>query len=526
MPRPSFAATEPTAIIVPTSGPTAGTAGPTEPSIGSREPVDRISPQPHPVREALARAAEAASNYVTDIVQRRSDAGNVARHPVTGLPNRSVLLRDVEDAAVGAPAGLTLVVLRVNAIGRIGLFGDAESAGRFLRHVAQRMLRYPQVQRLYHLGGGDFAFWCANRPTEEVRNVAAGVLAECLLRPVTVRRVRVHPDATAGMASMPRDAATPWELLQCAMFALRAGGERGPGLFDAASFEAERDSRHLVEDLRTTVDDDGLDLHYQPIVDLPSGRIAGAEALLRWHHPLRGAVSPGRFIPLIERTALMDRVTSWVLRTGLAQLAEWRNRGSDVHLAINISTRSLGSERAADEVVTLAQRLGLPPSLIELEITETEIMQEVTTALRICERLRGHGFRIAIDDFGTGHSSLSYLRDIPADTVKLDKSFLSRLAWDETSKTLVSRVIDMCHELGLRVVAEGIETQAALDIVRSMGCDSAQGFLMAAPMPLADFHRLVLPADLIMRRSAPGTTAAPDAWDGPVDAMPTGPARD
>ena len=230
-------------------------------------------------------------------------------------------------------------------------------------------------------------------------------------------------------------------------------------------------------------------LVYQPRVDLASGRCLGAEALMRWTHPVFGAVSPGEFIPLIERMALAEPTTAWVLETAASQLKGWRRNGLDLTVSINISSANLHEANFAARIKELLVRHGLPASAIELEVTETAVMGDPEMALSHLQELADAGVRLALDDFGTGHSSLSYLQRLPVQTVKIDRSFIMGLDKDPRQLSLVTLMVSMAKHLGHRVVAEGVETQEALKLVRSAGCDEVQGFYFARPLSPEDFEK-------------------------------------
>lgn len=227
-------------------------------------------------------------------------------------------------------------------------------------------------------------------------------------------------------------------------------------------------------------------LAYQPRVDLASGRCVGAEALMRWTHPTLGSIAPGEFIPLIERMALATPTTAWVLETAVSQLTRWREIGLELIISVNISSTNLHEADFAARVSQVLARHRVPPEFLELEITETAVMNDAEQALNQLNDLAAAGIRLAIDDFGTGYSSLSYLQRLPVHVVKIDRSFMNDIDTDPRQFSLVTMMISMAKHLGHRVVAEGVETQAVLSQLQSTACDEVQGYFFARPLPVND----------------------------------------
>ncbi len=232
---------------------------------------------------------------------------------------------------------------------------------------------------------------------------------------------------------------------------------------------------------------DQLRLVYQPRIDIGSRACGGAEALLRWRHPSLGDISPGEFMPIIEQTSKAREATAWVLGTVLKQIAAWRGAGLDLKISMNVSASNLLEPDFAGRVVESLVEHSLEASCLEIEITETAVMEHAGPALSALETLAGAGVRLAIDDFGTGYSSLSYLQRLPTKVVKIDQSFVRDLAEDERARSLVSAMIALSHDLGYRVVAEGVETKQILDIIEGLSCDEAQGYLIGRPMAPENF---------------------------------------
>jgi EAL domain-containing protein (putative c-di-GMP-specific phosphodiesterase class I) len=243
----------------------------------------------------------------------------------------------------------------------------------------------------------------------------------------------------------------------------------------------------LVGELRSVIDREGLQLHYQPKVDMATGRVLGVEALVRWPHPVEGMIPPDEFVPIAERTGLIGPMTDFVLRTALTDCRHWHDAGHHLSVAVNLSARSLLDADLVDDIARALTVSSVDPSKLTLEITETSVMSDAEYAMRVLNRLSAMGLTLAIDDFGTGYSSLSYLKRLPVNEVKIDKSFVLNMQEDENDAVIVRSIIDLARNLGLRVVAEGVETTDAWEALRGMGCDIAQGYYISRPLPADQF---------------------------------------
>jgi EAL domain-containing protein (putative c-di-GMP-specific phosphodiesterase class I) len=262
------------------------------------------------------------------------------------------------------------------------------------------------------------------------------------------------------------------------------------GMAQQAQVKAE-----LVEGLGTALAEEQLEVHYQPVVALPAGEVTSYEALVRWRHPARGLVSPAEFVPLAEESGLIVPIGAWVLGEAARQAVEWSVRtGRPVGMAVNLSPRQLAEDDVVAMVAGVLADTGLPPRQLTLEVTESVLVQDVEQVVRRLLGLRALGVRIAIDDFGTGYSSLSYLRRLPADIIKIDRSFVTDLAGDGAAHALVSSIVELARSLNLDVVAEGVETDVQRTVLESLSCTHAQGFLFARPRPAEEQQPGRLPA--------------------------------
>lgn len=318
---------------------------------------------------------------------------------------------------------------------------------------------------------------------------AAG-LAETLLRlfdqPFALDGHELHTSLSIGISLFPVDGETPEILLRhadAAMYHAKAGGRNTYRFFAPPMSAAASHRLQLESELWQALAANQLLLHYQPQVDLPSGRIVGVEALVRWHHPVRGMIAPSDFIPVAEESGLIIPLGLWVLHTACRQAREWLDQGLDMgEMAVNISAHQF---RQSDFVASVRRALsdtGLPAGRLELEITETAVMHSADSSVSTLAELKAMGVKLAIDDFGTGYSSLAYLRRFPIDRLKIDRAFVADLASDPDAASLVASIIALGRSLGLRLVAEGVETPEQADFLREMACERVQGFHFYRPV--------------------------------------------
>jgi EAL domain-containing protein (putative c-di-GMP-specific phosphodiesterase class I) len=256
-------------------------------------------------------------------------------------------------------------------------------------------------------------------------------------------------------------------------------------------YAADRDQYNphrlvLIGELRHAVARDQLFLHYQPKVDLHEGRVFGVEALVRWQHPQRGVIPPDQFIMMAEQTGLIKPLTLWVLKTALRQCRAWHQAGMEISMAVNLSARNLLDPKLPDQVAELLQACDVPPDWLELEITESTIMADPARAMEILTNLHKMGIRLSIDDFGTGYSSLGYLKRLPVDIIKIDRSFVMKMRTENNDAVIVRSTIDLAHNLNLKVIAEGVENREIWDQLSAQGCDAAQGYHICRPLPGAE----------------------------------------
>jgi EAL domain-containing protein (putative c-di-GMP-specific phosphodiesterase class I) len=314
-------------------------------------------------------------------------------------------------------------------------------------------------------------------------------------RPYTWEREELHLDPAVGIATYPNDGVVYDVLVQGAEAALRQAGDGGGqryAFYRPELNQGANDRFKLESALRRAIERNELELHYQPQVDIASGRIVGAEALLRWRHPERGLVPPAVFIGLAEETGLILPIGDWVLAAACSQLRQWRDAGLPlVPVAVNLSAHQFNDQIVAT-VGRVLDECGIEPALLELELTETASMADADKSVALLAQLKGMGIRLAIDDFGTGFSNLNYLKRFPVDKLKLDQSFIADLLDSADAQAISRAVIALAQSLRLIVVAEGVETAGQLAMLAEHGCDQMQGYYFSKAVPAADFGRMLL----------------------------------
>jgi predicted signal transduction protein with EAL and GGDEF domain len=336
------------------------------------------------------------------------------------------------------------------------------------------------------LGGDEFAILLPEvADRQSVVPVVRRVL-KVLEEPVVVGGLALQCEGSVGIALFPEHGKTVDSVMRAADVAMYMAKENRSGyeFYDARSHEHRHDAGRLalIGELRRAMDETELVLYYQPKVNLRTGRAEGVEALARWHHPERGLLSPDEFIPLAERSNLLRPMTLYLLDSAMRQANAWRTRGLDVSVAVNLSMQNLIDLRLPNDLARLLTSWRLPPGSLELEITESTIMADHRRAMTILTRLNKMGVALSVDDFGTGYSSLAYLQNLPVDFIKIDKSFCISMSEDAGNATIVQSTIDLGHNLGLKVVAEGVETAEAYKTLAELGCDYAQGFFLSRPL--------------------------------------------
>jgi diguanylate cyclase (GGDEF)-like protein len=405
----------------------------------------------------------------------------VATHdPLTALPNRTLLHERLSHALAKAQRhGRRLAVLLVD-LDRFKHVNDTlgHEAGDTLLQAASRRFYdcLRETDTMARQGGDEFVVLMDELSDREPITRVSQRILDAMAEPFVIEGQEIHVTASVGISVYPDDGRT---LLRNADIALYRAKEKGKNNYQFYSAQIDNYSRErlaLESGLRRALERGELRLHYQPKVDVAAGHICGMEALLRWQHPEMGLVAPDRFIPIAEESGLIGPIGAWVLKTACLQNREWQRQGVQrFPVAVNLSPRQFADESLLDDIKSALAQSGLEASDLELEITESMVMDDPEQAINILQRLKELGIRVAIDDFGTGYSSLAYLKRFPIDSVKVDRSFVEDIPEDVDSMAIAQAVIAMAHSLRLKVVAEGVESEAQLSFLRSEGCDEIQG---------------------------------------------------
>ena len=409
---------------------------------------------------------------------------------LTGLPNRSLLYSRLKRAIAAAGRGdKRLAALMLIDLDRFKEVNDTlghDHGDELLVEVAVRLrgaLR--RGDTLARLGGDEFAVLLPELPERAAVAELAGRLQDALGRPFALRGVAVELEASIGVALCPDHGDDVHTLVQRADVAMYDAKRAQAGI---ATYSAERDPYSadrlgLLAELRRAIERDELVLHYQPKVSVDGGEVIGVEALVRWQHPTRGLLGPVEFVPLAERTGTVAELTRWVVATALRQARAWIEAGRPLPVAVNLAAANIVDVTLPDAIAALLAEHGVPGGLLECEISEHTVMADPLRAMEVLGRLRDMGLRLSLDDFGTGHSSLAYLKRLPLDEVKIDRSFVAGMTEDENDAVIVRSTIDLARNLGLDVVAEGVEDAATLHGLGELRCDVAQGFHLSRPLP-------------------------------------------
>jgi diguanylate cyclase (GGDEF)-like protein len=366
-----------------------------------------------------------------------------------------------------------------------------------LRQIANHLRACVRgTDTLARVGGDEFTLLVEQPLEAQDLNAVAQKLLTAMSNPLTVNGNIYQLSGSIGIATYPKDGSDGASLLKNADIAMYRAKSSGRNTYQFYSTEINEHSVErlaLENELRQAVVRREFEVHYQPKVDIPSGRIAGAEALVRWRHPRRGLLLPGDFIGVAEEVGLIAAIGSVVLDTVCTDIVRWRDQGlSPTRVAINLSAQQFADSRLLDNINQILDRTGCDPRLLEFEITESVVMTNPGKALQLLEHIKAHGITLAIDDFGTGHSSLAYLKRFPVDSVKIDYTFVRDIAIDPNDVAIIKAIIALGHSLDLKVVAEGVESATQLEILRRFHCDEFQGFLFSHAVPAVEFERILV----------------------------------
>jgi diguanylate cyclase len=419
---------------------------------------------------------------------------------LTDLPNRTLFQSQAEVELARARAAGEFTAIAIVDLDRFKEINDTlgHRNGDVLLQTLSSVMRshLPDTTVVARLGGNEFGFALSGRAGLET---SLQCLREAIAAEVLIRGIPLSIESSVGYAISPLDGQTLDDLLPLAGIAMYAAKEHHLGVtrYNAGQNHFDASDLALMADLRLAIDNDELMLHYQPQISISSGRVEAVEALVRWRHPSDGLIYPDRFIGLAEKTDLIDRLTDWVVHQALVDSPLFRAHGSDLRIAVNISARNLSKSGFASRVVGALAASGVAPDRLIVEVTETALMTDPLRAAQQLEELGSAGVHLSIDDFGVGQTSLSYLSSLPVSELKIDRSFITDMRTDESHAAIAQAIVDLGHNLGFRVVGEGVEDVAVLDELTVAGCDVAQGHHFARPMAVESLN------EWLAQRSAP-----------------------
>jgi len=435
-------------------------------------------------------------------VARAMGAGisHLAQHDnLTNLPNRTLLQDRLTQAIATASRNdsrIAVLFLDLDGFKNINDSLSHATGDRLLQLVAKRLLAAVRTSdTVCRMGGDEFVILLSEVAHAGDAGVKAGKILSALSAPFEMEQNTVRITGSIGVSTYPDDGRSAELLIRNADLAMYQAKEKGRSnyqFFEKGMNVRVVERQSIESDLRFALERDELVMHYQPKVDLKTGETTGVEALLRWQHPERGLVGPLQFISIAEDCGLMLPIGQWVLRESCRQAKAWQEAGLlSVEMAVNVSSVEFRNDKFLEGISTILKETGLEPRYLELELTESVLMQHAEFSVPVLQKLKAMGVRLAIDDFGTGYSSLSYLRQFPIDTLKVDQSFIHEINADTDEATIISAVINMGCHLKHRVIAEGVETAEQLAFLRAHGCDEGQGYYFGRPMPALETSKLL-----------------------------------
>jgi len=437
----------------------------------------------------LATSFNQMQEGIADREQRISELAYMDR--LTGLPNRALFSDRLQQAigvALRAGHPLSLMMMDLDRFKYVNDTLGHPIGDLLLCEVAKRLQAslHRASDTVARLGGDEFAVLLPTEDMEAAKMIAARML-KALEEPTMIEGQLVDIGVSIGIVGFPQNGSDMNVLLQRADIAMYTAKRTNTGfaLYDEKHDHHSAERLSLMSELRQAVEHDQLTLYYQPKVDLATHTVKYVEALIRWEHPTRGFVAPDQFIPFAEQTGYIKTISRWVADKAIHQCAMWREQGIELAVSVNVSARELIQSTLPEMFQSMLQKYDVPAEWIWVEITESAILDDPDHAIETLERLRALGIRISIDDFGTGYSSLSYLKRMPVDELKIDKSFVMGMTNHKDDETIVRSTIDLGHNMGLKVVAEGVETEEMLEQLKEMRCDLVQGYHLSRPLPPA-----------------------------------------
>jgi diguanylate cyclase (GGDEF)-like protein len=426
----------------------------------------------------------------------------------TDLPNRALFYDRVEQAILSANAqNKTLSILLVEVANFKEIYDTLgrNSSDILLKQVAIRLQNVIfETDSVARIDGNIFSVLLPGTEYEDAGVFLAKNIHSALEPTFRIERVNLSVHINIGIVNFPEHGEDVDTLVQKAGVALFMANSSHEGFAVYKSSFDEHSPRRLtlMSELRQAIDRGQLHIFYQPKIAIKSGELYGAEALVRWFHPKHGLIAPDEFIPMAERTRMIKHITLWALKQSFKHCADWRKNGLDLTVSVNLSARDLHDPELPDIIAGVAASSGINPNWMMLEITESSIMTDPERTLEIIQRLHGMGYKLSIDDFGTGYSSLAYLRKMPLTELKIDKSFVTDVLHSENDAVIVNATINLAHNLGLQVTAEGVENQEIMDKLGHFECDIAQGYLISRPLPIEEFNLWISESRFSLNKSS------------------------
>lgn len=440
-------------------------------------------------------------NYLEELINQRTERLNYLAYydALTDLPNRA-LFEDRLSQCLGWAQrnrkNSTLILFSIDRLKKIqDTLGHSLSC-EILQDIARRLKKCVSGnETLARFEGDEFALLLPQVQNTKSVIVMVNNISEALKHPIVVDKHEVFITLSTGISFFPEDGEDAQELLKNASVALSRAKEHGGNSFEfyTADMNAKALRRLEMENnLRRAVEREEFRVYYQPKIDTNNRQIIGVEALVRWQHPELGLISPAEFIPVAEETGLIFPIGEWILQTACKQGKLWQDKGFSLNLSINLSARQFGQKNLSETIIRVINETGFDSRRLELEVTESSVMENPEYAVKVLSELKAIGIKFSIDDFGTGYSSLAYLKSLPIDIIKIDKSFISDITTNDDDATLVLAIITLAHNLRLKVIAEGVETEEQLKILHLINCDAWQGYLFSKPVPAEEFEKLLM----------------------------------
>jgi len=432
------------------------------------------------------------------IEREREILHNALHDPLTNLPNRNRLLQILDSWLSQKDLEHAIFQIKINHVREINESFGHEIGDQVIKVVGKRLESIQKVEQLSHIREDEFVLLVNDISKSSVLRWIEKI-TQIMKQPYCTDAMTLHLKTNIGVALSNQADSDPCNFLRMADSALQLARNEKQlfKLYDRAQDISQVERLSLMNDLHDAITDNQMQLFYQPKLDLASGKIMHVEALIRWRHPEKGIVAPDLFIPIAENTGQIDLLTLWVLEEAARQHSEWKKENKDISIAINVSAQNLNNDDFYGSVSFIVQQYGLDVNAIHLEVTESAVAENPDRAIAILKKFYDSGFKLSIDDYGTGYSSLAQLKRLPMHELKIDMSFIKKLPQDDDDKTIVKSTIELAHNMGLTVVAEGVETESAMNWLQQQGCETIQGYHISRPLPADEFMQWLKQSDYI-----------------------------